>query len=319
MGMLAVLALGAGCSGPDTAQQNPLDVDLAKPASGFQLATGTFAVPMGSEVQNCYFYEVPSDVPVWVNRIEITQNDGSHHMNLFRVRTVVNLDGAPGSVVQDGECWNSPNWADWPLIANSQQAGDDDWHMPDGVAMRLEPHEKLMLQSHFVNATTQKTPLAGKVFVNFYTVPQAQVENELGTVFATNQNIRICPGDTDHKFETTCRFAKGGPVTIVAANGHFHSRGRRFLINTFDPMAGKGPQFYESDQWDDPVLAKDLDIHVPEGGGIDYACDFTALQSQCGDPNDNCCFTFGGKVEYQEHCNAFVYYYPRGATDFNCF
>jgi hypothetical protein len=319
--LVALLALGTatGCGSSDEQKPDPLDVSLPKPENGFQFETGAFSVPQGSEIQNCFFFEVPSDVPLFVHHFQMAQNEGSHHMNLFRVRTIVNLDAAPGEMVHDGECWNSPNWADWPLVANSQLPGEDDFTMPDGVAMRFEPHEKLMLQTHFVNASTQKTPLAGKVIVNFDAIPESAVENELGTVFATNQNIEACPGDVNRKFETTCRFAKGNPVTIIAANGHFHSRGRSFTINSFDPVNGKGAQFYESTQWDEPVLAHDLSVPVPEGGGIDWTCEFTVPADDCGDPNNNCCYTFGGYVESQEHCNAFVYYYPRGPTDFNCF
>jgi len=32
----------------------------------------------------------------------------------------------------------------------------------------------------------------------------------------------------------------------------------------------------------------------------------------------DCCYTFGGIVDLNEHCNAFVYYYPK-QDDVNCF
>jgi len=38
-----------------------------------------------------------------------------------------------------------------------------------------------------------------------------------------------------------------------------------------------------------------------------------------GSPDPGCpCFTFGGHVPDQEHCNIFVYYYPK-TRDFGCF
>ena len=39
---------------------------------------------------------------------------------------------------------------------------------------------------------------------------------------------------------------------------------------------------------------------------------------ECADPADSCCATFGPHVETQEHCNAFVYYYPK-LDDATCF
>jgi hypothetical protein len=322
MAALTGLAVGgAACGHDETWIPGTFDVTLPDPGpSGFQLATGEIAVARGEESQNCYFYQVPFDRPVFVNRIVLAQNIGSHHMNVFRVRTVKNLDGSDGQVVREGECWKPGNWSDWPLVANSQSAGVETWQLPEGVALRFEPGEKIMLQSHYVNATTQSTPSVGKVVVNFHTMEAAEVQAELGTLFATNQNIRVCPGQSDVRFEASCKLAQSGPVTVVAANGHFHSRGRRFTMMPWDSATGRtGEPFYESRTWDDPPFPRALSVPIRAGDGVSWACEFAAPSHQCGDQSDDCCFTFGGKVEAQEHCNAFIYYYPRGNTDINCF
>jgi hypothetical protein len=300
-GLVPVLALVLGCG----------DMAPAEKAGVVTLATGPIDVPYGEEVQNCFFFEVPSDEPIYVNQIHFAQLEGSHHMNLFRERTIVALDAEPGQAVMGGECWKPGNWKDWPLIANTQNAGDTDWQLPEGVALKLEPHEKIMLQSHYVNATTQHTPEYGSVSIDLHFVPKSAIEYELGTVFATNQDIEICPGEMQKTFLDTCAIAQEHPVTIVAANGHFHSRGRRFTMNAWDDVSGGGDQFYESTQWDNPLFARDLDVHIPQGGGFQWTCEFTVRDDECGDPDNNCCFTFGGKVEYQEHCNSFLYYYPK--------
>ena len=312
--------LSAGCPGAE-------DVTLAPPAQGYQFAPEPFAVPKGTETQRCFFYEIPSDTPVWVNRFEMAQNVGSHHLNIFRVRTIQSLSGNPGDVVVDGQCWISSNWADWPLVVNSQAANPNsptktgyyDEHMPAGVAMQFQPHELIMIQSHYVNATTQTTPLRGKVIVNFDSVDASTVQQEMGTLFATDQNIRICPGDTNKSFTSTCQIAASVPVTIFAANSHFHSRGVDFTISTFDPATGStSSPFYESQNWNEPPMATGLSVQVPANGGVSYTCTFTCAPGLCGDPNNGCCFTFGGHVETQEHCNIFVYYYPK-TRDVGCF
>ena len=299
------------------------DVTLTPPATrekGWQLSIAPFSLAPGQELQQCYFFEVPYDEPVFVNHIAIAQTTGTHHMNIFRVRTVTGLDGAHGDAVVDGECWKPTNWSDWPLVVNSQNEGNVALQLPDGVAHRFEPREKIMLQTHYVNATTQVTPSVGKVLVNFDRLAANAVTAELGTAFATNQNLRVCPGQSGITFETTCRFAKENPVTIFGANGHFHSRGRRFTMSVFNPLEGAGAPFYENTSWDEPLFAKNLGLAVPSRGGISYTCEFSAAPNDCGNPDDGCCFTFGGKVEFQEHCNAFIYYYPRRPdTDVNCF
>src|SRR5690242_7406088 len=100
----------------------PLDAQLAQPEHGFQLSTGEFPVAKGTETQRCYFVRVPSDTPVFVNKFEVAQTTGTHHLNVFRVKTVTNLIGEDGAVVADGECWTSSNWSDWPLVVNSQES-----------------------------------------------------------------------------------------------------------------------------------------------------------------------------------------------------
>jgi hypothetical protein len=322
---IAVAFAAAGCPGPT-------DVQLAPPSQGFQLKVEPYKVEKGSETQRCFFFEVPSDEPVYVSKFEIAQNSGTHHMNVFRVKTLKGLAGKPGDSVIDGECWVSSNWADWPLIVNSQESSADKpnandpakqglttWQLPEGVAMRLEPRELIMLQSHYVNATTQATPLQAKVFVNFNTVDASKVTAEVGTAFTTNQSIKVCPGDTGKFFESNCRLSDAAPVTIIGANSHFHSRGSKFSIGVYDATAPtQAEPFYTSDRWDDPPMAFDLNIKVPTGGGVHYTCEYNVPSDSCGDPANNCCFTFGGKVETQEHCNAFVYYYPKN-RDRGCF
>ena len=309
---LAVALLLSACPGPK-------DVQLAPPASGFQLATDSFPVPKSTEVQRCYFFDVPGTGtdPIWVHRIVAAVNEGSHHMNVFRVRTILNLDGAPGTVVDGGECWKSGNWSDWPLVMNSQEGGlRVDWTLPDGVAQKFMPGEKLMLQTHFVNATTQQTPGNGKAIVNFESVNASGLQ-ELGTVFATDQNIRICPGDSNVSFAQTCRFARQ-PVTIIAANGHFHSRGVKFEMAPSDAQNQPGAMFYSSTEWADPVFTTGLSVPVAQNGGVFFRCTYSMDSRECADATDSCCATFGPHVETQEHCNAFVYYYPK-LDDATCF
>ena len=79
-----------------------------------------------------------------------------------------------------------------------------------------------------------------------------------------------------------------------------------------------GEPFYLSTDWADPVWTRDLGVTIPLNGGIGYSCSFTMAPSGCGDPANGCCATFGGHVETQEHCNAFVYYYPK-VDDATCF
>jgi hypothetical protein len=340
----------SGSGGGGGADAGPTDPSLLTPPAagkGFQFETEETDVAAGVEEQDCYFFKV-SDLatkggldptkPVNLHQVQVAQREGSHHMNIFRVATLKGLDPKNGVVQKAqggvGECFKSPNWSDWPLIANSQQEGNIDWTYPEGVANVLLPDEWIMLQTHFVNATTQKTKGAAKVRVNFFNIPDADKKFELGTIFATKQSIRICEKNPTPEFGGGCQINSPDPVHIIGANGHFHSRGTKFEIYKWDgKTAGTPPEtdsFYTSDKWDDPPMkhSPELDVTVPAMSGIYYTCDFQWKEPEaaigCKGLNDydamkymtpaanlDCCYTFGGVVEKNEHCNAFVYYYPK--------
>lgn len=317
-----ILTAVVGCGGGGGT--NVTDVKLAEPAAGegFQLKVPEFMVPAGTEVQSCYFFKVPGDASqeVWVDHYQIAQTTGSHHMNLFRVKTIKNLvPTTDGSPVVNGECFVSSNWADWPLIVNSQQDSTTDWQLPPTVGAKFHGGDVMMLQTHYVNATTQKTPAKAKVLVNFL-FPKTPPTNEMSTLFATNQNIRVCPGETDKSFTKTCKFTANG-VHVIAANGHFHSRGTKFEMFPVDDQGTVGQSFYTSTVWDDPPMTRDLDIQLAQNGGVEWKCTFDAPAGSCGNPDDSCCYTFGGHVDTQEHCNAFVYYWGANLApaDIICF
>lgn len=327
---------------------DPSHIAAPPAGSGFQFQTQDIVVPAGVEEQDCYFFKV-SDLAksggldatkaVNLHRIQVAQRPGSHHMNIFRVKTIAGLDPAKGAIQPGkdgvGECFKSSNWADWPLVANSQIDGNVDWTYPDGVANVFQPDEWLMLQTHYVNATTQQTKDVGHVSVNFWTVAAADVKSELGTVFATKQSIRVCEKNPAPVFEGSCQVNSPQPVTIIGANAHFHSRGRVFDIFKWDGKALTTPpdsdRFYESKAWNEPPM-----LHSPElleplaaGGGVWYRASYawtppTAAAGGCDalnawdkkkymtpDANLDCCYTFGPIVEKNEHCNIFVYYYPK--------
>ena len=361
--LATALVLGLeGCSSPN--QPNPVtdaggDVDpslLAAPPTGrgFQMSTGDISVAAGTEEQDCYFFKVSElataagldgTKPVNLHRIQAAQRKGSHHMNIFRVKTIVGLDPKNGAVQTGtngaGECFKSGNWADWPLVANSQIDGDIDWTYPDGVASTFSPDEYLMLQTHWVNASTQKTDAYGKVRVNFWTIPDADVKYQLGTLFATKQSIRVCQKNPKPTFEGSCQIKSAQPVHIIGANGHFHSRGKTFDMYSWDGTSTTTPptsaKFYESDTWDTPPMltSPKLDLTLPANAGIWYSCSydwqppeasvgcdglnaFDATKYKTPPEGQDCCYTFGPIVEKNEHCNAFVYYYPK-ADDITCF
>src|SRR5688572_21342011 len=152
---LAFVLAVAGCPAPS---DHVTQVSLDQPKLGFQYKIPVFEVPPGKEIQACYFLKIPGDATqeFWVERYEMAQTTGSHHMNIFRVNTIKNLkpNANLDEPVVNGECFVSSNWSDWPLVVNSQVDGVTDWKLPAGVGAKFMGGDLLMLQTHWVNATT---------------------------------------------------------------------------------------------------------------------------------------------------------------------
>ena len=341
--VVLALVLAAGC-GDNEHGFEPWILEPLAADEGFWVRTPEFEVGAGEELQDCYFFQVPPGGADWmIDRFELALNPGSHHMNVFRVTTLRNLkptDGEPvdlggvtGTVIRAGECWKSANWLDWPLVANSQQSSAEapivDWALPAGVASRFVPGEWLMLQIHFVNATTQETPYRGRGGINFHASRDGDTM-ELGTLFATQQNIRICRSSPAPTYAGSCAMADG-THRVAAVNGHFHSRGKRFSVYAWDGQSTTQPaddaRFYQSSRWAEPEMAHGLDVPLPAGGGVWWTCEYQWREPAEGcaavdarDPlqANDCCYTFGPIVETSEHCNVFLYYYPK-SEDVNCF
>lgn len=335
------IAVVTGCPASPEEERAPTDIDPPAAGQGFQLRTELFTVSPGEEVQDCYFFRVrdlaknagmAENEPVNLHRVQLAQRKGSHHMNIFRVKTVVGLDPAKGAIQRAkngvGECFKSPNWADWPLVANTQQDGQLDWTFPEGVANVFQPDEWLMLQTHYVNAGTQKTPEGAEVVVNFHSIPKEQVKHEMGTLFATKQSVRVCKSNPTPEYSGTCQFKSKEPVNIIGANGHFHSRGTQFDMFSWDGTSIGKPaptaRFYSSQAWDEPPMLRspDLDLKVQPGGGVFFSCGYqwrppvdeigcAGLDAVDKSAEKDCCYTFGPIVEKNEHCNIFVYYWPK--------
>jgi len=110
---LICLAFVLAACGDNLSSATPWILDTVEPSDGFWVRTPEFPVAASAEIQDCYFFQVPdvaNGADLWVDHTTLALNPGSHHMNVFRVKTIVNLDpstavpvdmgGVQGAVIQ---------------------------------------------------------------------------------------------------------------------------------------------------------------------------------------------------------------------------
>lgn len=299
-GLLLVAAgLSAGCQGPAplAAEAGASYLPPPPPGEGVQLALGPFDVPPGQEVQKNFFLKLPADRDVAVRRIQVAYPSGSHHCNIFKSDTEQFEDHVEDS-------FDALPYEIFDMFA-AAQTGALDWTLPEGVVIRLKRRQQLVVQTHWVNATTQKTPgNRGEVRINLWYARPEQARVNLGMLFAINPNLDIAPRATrtETKVVDLAKLGHHEDVKILAMTGHFHSRGKAFEVHRFDGGV-KGEQLYKSDNWSEPPFTRySPEPELKAGQKMLYASTFVNDTDQV--------ITFGPRVETQEHSNLFMYFYP---------
>lgn len=302
---LAVVALCAAffyaCSdsddasvvGPTTGADGNVSLPAPSSGQGFQIVIGPFEAPAGQEVQKNFYMKFPSDQDVYITRVEIAYNVGSHHLNIFKSDDLDVPDRVEDS-------FSALQWESWDMVASSQRESLN-WTLPQGVAIHLKPRQQMNFQTHYVNANTQKTPTGtGKAVVNFYTTDRANVQAFVGAIFANNRRV-LLPAHTEATFRKAVD-ALPNDAHILWMTGHFHSWGKSFRVNRWNGTQ-MGEEVYRSANWDEPpVQFYNPPLEVKAGESFVYTTTHVNNTDQE--------VKFGPHVETEEHSNLFIYYYP---------
>lgn len=308
----------------------------APPAGeGLQIQVGPFDVPVGEEIQRDYYIKLPNDEDIYISKIEIAMNEGTHHMNLFRstldlpdtlstrrASTVTYINN--GKKITDTAEYNDQSFTatsifnDSDILIEAQISGKlFTWDLPKlengkQSVVKLKKNEPIILQIHYVNASTQSTKNhKGKVSVNvWYTKENTANVESASMMFARNKTINILPMKDDQSFTKNCYFrAIPRPMYILGMTGHFHSRGKIFTVDKMriDSVTGNKvivqENIYQSNAWGEPPFtAYATPIKLDAYEYIRYTCIYD-------NPTTNS-YLFGPKVETNEHANLFTWFTP---------
>jgi hypothetical protein len=327
------------------------------PGEGIQIEVDTFAVPFGKEIQADFYFQLPTDVPIYVDHIEIAMNTGSHHMNCFR--TSLKFDqgqfGDTTAVVQhrmlfahDGKVdttmasmqqsfyvttvWNNSDMMveaqvdhlDWKLAKLASDGSVPADLQGKQTAVRLEAHQNMIIENHYVNASLQSTPNGkGKIYINLY------YAKDLNTITASMYvgryvHLQIPPHSLDYSYAKVCNFPPDipRPIYVLGMTGHYHAHGKSFFVDVvhqqhdeFGQLKGIDSipvhsKIYINDTWNEPPF---VSFSTPIRLDTFQTLRYTAVFDNPSDTAVN----FGGHVLYQEHDNLFAWFVPswnNGAT-----
>ena len=224
---------------------------LAPPAAGtgFQLKIDPFDIPANFEREVFVRKNTPNTAPVYVNRIQLRGMSNSHHLVVYGFRSTLLLPTE--NVLRD---LRNPNGSiNGENIQNHIFMGggtdvNNDFTLPPGVALKIDPSTPLDLNAHYFNKTSYT--LKGENYVNFYTIPAGSVQNVAKTLDLNNLEISIPAGQ---RKTITKTFTFNQLTRVVMLTSHFHKLGENFVIKIFGGPRN-GEIIYTNTDWEHPAF-----------------------------------------------------------------
>jgi hypothetical protein len=266
------------------------------PGEGFQIASTTFDLAPGQEVFNCFHAEVPTDVDFGVGEWDAQMSPGSHHFILYRAAG----DTTPSGTLVNQGCTSGFGGSTWLYTQGTPRSH---LQFPDGVAMVLSPHERIIFDMHYINTGT--TTLHARIVLNInkvkaatYMKADAQVSFNLGIAIPPN-GMQTVGGD--------CTPVPGANYFIMQT--HTHKRG--ILSNVTRTLANgqPGEELVRTTNWDDPqahIWQAAPFLTFQPGELFHYSCTYQ---------NDRATtVTVGTSADANEMCMAEAYFFPAVAN-----
>ncbi|MBK9258928.1 MAG: hypothetical protein IPM54_03755 [Polyangiaceae bacterium] len=307
-GFLVLLPALAGCGPADSPNPGtPVDELLAPPpeGQGIQLSMKATIAP-GVEGEWCQFVKAPAEA-LFVNRDEVRYTKGSHHFLLYETTyTEIPTKKENGTVVDTTGVFDCSDgatngWSVTKLVGGSQNAdGTSIVRFPEGVAMPVKAGAVLLMNAHYVNATSEV--LEPEVRINLHTIPESEVKQEGDILFMYNAFIHV-PQMGSSRARMRCQVHKD--ITIQNVQSHMHARG-----TGYEALEVGGTPFYTNEQWAD-VPVKDFDggLSLKAGTWIDYACDYKNAEARD---------VYQGPRSTDEMCMLIGSYYPADPATAHC-
>jgi hypothetical protein len=232
-----------------------------------------------------------------VGRIRIVMpGDGGHHVILARPH--------PGKLEWPPKnCPVRLNFDTWDMIAETTRPTFD-WQLPPGVAFHLQPHEPLLVQTHYLRGGGAPKREREMTRTVLYPTDPTAVTAHAGTLIAEDRTVGVLPrGETT--VASRCMLTGDGAaardLNIIGLRGHYHFRGVAFSVYRVKADGTLGEVVYQYQGFDQPDFQQHTEPLVLHAGeGLEWRCTYF---SSTGPPPFS-------EFQQREHCDLYGAYYP---------
>jgi hypothetical protein len=259
-------------------------------------------IPLASDEETtvCITMRLPNEEAVYIPRITVDLALGSHHLVVYRsMATEENLTPTPCTAFQgilQGQAV--------PLMITEKLS--DDLTFPQGVALKIQPHQMIELEAHYIN--TGATMLQGMGSAHFETIPVTTanvIESDLA--FFGTLGIALSPAPGSQTVGPLFVTGKAGTHGF-ALTTHQHRLGTDFKIwsATSASDVNHTPVADTKDWANPPLYRLSPELDFNGSNGLAYQCQWNNTTGQL--------VTFGESA-LQEMCFLWMYYYPSQGFD----
>ena len=255
---------------------------LDLPANGIQLHLGPFEVQPNFEREFFQYTALDQDEDMYVNRIEIEMQRGSHHFLLYTFN-----DNTPGQALpaynQSRELRNENGVLNLSTLYQMQFHkffGGTQWSrlnykLPAGVALRILKGSGLDQNAHYVNRTD--SIMIGEVYTNLHTVKKENVEHIAELFDFNNTDIFLPP----KKITTLTKiFMLDEKHYIGQVFSHAHEKMQEFIVEIVGGQRN-GEVIYWTNDWEHPpIINFDPPIEINSGEGFKLIATYDNSSSQ---------------------------------------
>jgi hypothetical protein len=233
-----------------------------------QIATSEFALRPGAESQSCYYTTLSNEKEVFVREYNAFQGTGGHHVILMTP-----LRDRPDGTVED--CTEGDEMINYmPLVLSLEL---NHFALEGGLGIRLPPHAKVVVQSHYLNPSSEA--LWVRDVVNLEFIPDGEPVTPVAFWASAYLNLAVPPRTTSSlKYRCTAE----RDLHLFALIGHMHEQGSHVSIDIGPSDAPK--RVYAVNDWqpsfrDTPPQerwAMDAPLTVRAGDVMDVTCNWNS-------------------------------------------
>jgi hypothetical protein len=272
-----------GCQPCPSGQYAPT-ADSCSPIAGTMQAKdfGTYALAANQEIDPlCQSWTLNNESELWVNAVELETSGGYHHSNwLFVPDTKYPGPDGAWPCAERGYDELSAAISGGVLFAQSTQAKRQVQKFPDGVAVRLPPHTRIIGGTHLLN--TSDNTIQATLKMAIYALPASDVKVPLAAFRLTYQDLTIPPHALSD-FTGACDFSSAIPngtpgdldMDLYYVLPHYHSLGHSFHLEYFGG-AKDGEPIFDLGAFDGEAHGKPFDPPISMRGskGFRFTCGF---------------------------------------------